>query len=341
MDRREFLLASGSAVLTSATLASLPLGAQTFANSATKGLTLTVADADGVTWTVGQARELARRIEQASRELYSVSLADPANVNAACLKLMPASQLVEIDRAFAFATGLPGSTALDAASVDNWLAAAGGQQALDDLAATHGLKVLLAAHGGEQFLWSTQPYLTASDFAGKCVLADGLACHVAAGLGAEPWRIVRANALASGEVAAMEASIPDAISQGHLQTARYATANVLTPHGHAVALTIHLDAWTAMSRAEQAAISSAARENYAESVRMNSACAAMHRSALQQTHGIGVTNAPHGLAASIQTVARAVIAQAAAGSPAGANLNASYMAYLTHHQDLTVHDRTV
>ena len=299
MDRRDFLLASGSAVLTGATLSSPLSVAQPVVKSAAKRLTLTVADAGSVNWTVEQARELARRIEQNSGDRFAVAVADPLNVKAVGLKLVRASGLIEIDPAFGFATGLPGSAAFDAASVDTWLGEADGQSALDDLAAAHGLKVLLAAHSGEQFLWSMQPLHTPVDFAGRCVRAEGLACHVAAGLGAEPWRIVSGNAsdlLASGKIAALEASIPDAITQGLLQTARYASTGALSPHGSAVALTVRLEMWTAMSPADRGAITAAARENYRESMRTNQARAAMNRSALQKTYGIDTGSLPQGLA---------------------------------------------
>ncbi len=333
MDRRDFLLATGSAVVASAALGN-PLTrapAQSLRASAACPLTLTVAGADNVSWDVGQARELARRIEQASGNSYAVSVADPVNVKAVGLKFLGASQLTEIDRAFAFATGLPGGAALGGGAVDIWLTTAGGQAALDELAATHGLKVLIAAHGGETFLWSAQPLQTAADFAGKYVLATGLGCHVAAGLGAEPWRIVPGtprDLLASGQVAAIEANVPDAMAQGLFQAARFASTNAFAPHGHAGALTVRLDMWNAMSPAERGAISSAAQENYRESLTANRTCEALNRQAIRQTYAIGVNPVPQGLAASIQTVARAVVAQVASDSPSAAKLNASYMSFM-------------
>ena len=346
MDRREFLVASGSAVLASVGLGSPPREA--FATplpaAPSRALTLTVGDADSVSWALGQARELARRIELASNGRYAVAVADAVKVKAIGLNFLRASQLVEVDHAFAFATGLPGTAALDAQAVDTWMHAAGGQAALDELAADHGLKVLLAAHGGETFLWSAQPLRTAADFAGKCVQAEGLACHVAAGLGAEPWRIARgtsAGLLASGEVAALEASVPDAIALGLMQQARFAATGALAPRGHAGALTIRLDLWNVLSPADRTIITTAARENYRQSVRMNRLGEALNRRALQRAYAIEVIPVPPGFAASIQTVARAVAAQAATNSPHAAKLNASYMGFLSSQQDLTAQGATV
>lgn len=339
MDRRDFLVASGSAVMAGAGLSG-PLH-QAFATplpaDRTRQLTLTVADAGNASWTTGQARELARRIEQASSGGYAVSVASPASGTASALNVVSAAQLVERDAAFAFATGLPGSAALDAEAVDTWLTTAGGQSALDELAASHGLKVLLAGHGGEAFLWSAKPLHTAADFAGKCVQAEGLACYVAAGLGAEPWRIVPGTApggLTSGAVAAIEATVPDAIHRGIVPAARYASANALAPRGTAVALTLELDVWRAMTPADRAVMSSAAQESYRDSIRINRLGTDLHRHALQHTCAIDVSPVPHGLAAQIQTVARAVVAQTAAISPFAAKLNASYMSFLKSQQDL-------
>ena len=337
MDRREFLFVTGSAVLAGATFSSGQAG--TVARTTAKRLTLTVAKADSVNWVVDEARELARRIEQTSGERFAVAVADPLNVKAVGLKLLRASELIEIDRAFGFATGLPGSAALEAEAVDAWLTEGGGQAALDELAAGHGLKVLLAAHSGEQFLWSKKSLRTAADFAGKCIKAEAMACYVAAGLGAEPWRIVPSDEsghLESGAVAAIEASIPDAIAQGLLQTARYASTGALAPHGSAVALTIRLEMWDAMSPADQAAITAAARENYRESLSVNHARSAMNRSALQQTYGVVISPVTHDVAATIQTIAGSVISQAASGCPAAAKLNASYNAFLRRQQILAV-----
>lgn len=345
MDRRDFLLASGSAAIAGAALAA-PLtlssaNAQTLPAMGARPLAVSVTDASGFSWTVASARELALRIEQASAHRFAVTLAGPtatspeAKVTPA-LNLVRASNLVEIDKAFAFATGLPGATALDAAAVDSWLTDAGGQTALDSLAAMHGLKVLLAAHGGESFLWSTQPFLKPADFAGKCVQADGLGSYVAAGLGAEPWRIVSNNTtelLATGEVAAVEASVLDAMAQGILRPAHFAAANMLVPHGNALALTMNLDVWQAMTTADQTAISTAARETYRQSVRANQALAAMNRSALEQSYAIAISPAPLSLTGAIETVSRAVVAQTASSSAAAAKLNASYMSFLQQRNE--------
>lgn len=345
MDRRDFLLAAGCTTLASATIGKpLPQAYATPLPAAGAPLALTMEGAGTVDWATGQARELATRIEQASGGRYAVSVLESSSVKAAPLKLLRASRLVEIDRAFAFATGLPGTVTLDAESSEAWLTGGGGQAALDELAASHGLKVLLAAHGGESFLWSSQPLLTAADFAGKCVQAEGLACHVAAGLGAEPWRIVPETAsagLVSGAIAAIEASVPEAISQGLLQTARYASTNAFAPGGNALALTIDLDAWRAMRASDQATMTSATLDNYRESVRLNRLAAGLNRRALQQTCAIEVSPVSQGLAAQIQTVARAVIAQTAASSPVAAKLNASYMNSLKSRQDFNAHSPTV
>lgn len=328
MDRREFLVATGSAL--AATSLAHPACATTPSPSA-RQLTLSVADADGMGWTMVQAHSLARRIEQLSAQTVAISVVDEASATPADLSLATASALVDRDNGFAFATGLPGNQALDAAALDVWLTNGGGQPLLDDLAAVHGLKVLVAAHTGPSFLWSQSPITKAEHFAGKAVHADGLARSVAAGLGAEPWRILSSSSnaqFAAGELTAVEASVIDAMSSQLLQHARYATSSALAPQGTAAALTIQLGVWKALTAADRAMITQAARANYLETVSLNRAYETLNRNALAQSFGIAIAPASAQLSAAVQSVSRAMVAAAAATSIPAQVLNASYMSFL-------------
>lgn len=334
MDRREFLLATGSL------LAAAPLSAPTHAaaspaipQAAARHLTLSVAGLDRAGWIAVQAHLLARNIEQKSPQPLQIKVVDVSAGRAADLRLLTASELVGRDPGFAFATGLPGSRSLDAGAVDAWLSTGGGQPLLDRLAASHGLKVLLAAHSGESFLWSAKPFEKPEDFAGKAVHADGLACHVAAGLGAEPWRILQGSrqaAFEDGSLAAVEQGTTGAISDQVHRHAGFVSSGALAPNGTAAVLTISLQAWQALTMAGRELISAAARTTYLESVRTNRAFEPMNREALARSFGLQIAPVPQALAVSIEAVAGAMIAQAGSSSPAAMSLNASYMSFLVN-----------
>ena len=333
MDRRNFLLTTGAA-LTSLSVSPVCLAASHPLPPAVapgRRLTLSVANRFSADPTVVQANLLARIIQATSATPLHVQVVDAAAVPNADLGLVTASALVDRDAGFAFVTGLPGNQALNAASLDEWLIRGGGQPLLDQLAATHGLKVLAAAHSGDSFLWSRSPFESAADFAGKAVQADGLARHVAAGLGAEPWRILDgepAASFAQGSLAAVECGIEGLVSaQLHTHT-RYAIGGALAPHGTTAALTVKLETWQAFSPAEQALISAAARTNYLESVALNRTMAMLNGRSLAQSFNIALAPSADALSTAIQTVSRAMVASAAASSTAAKNLNASYMSFL-------------
>ena len=328
MDRRQFLLASSSALAAATASPSALLAA---CPNAQQAWSLAVSGADQLMWTAIEANSFARRLEEASSASRTVHVVDAHTNPDALFTLATASELVEIDQGFAFATGLPGRNALDATALNTWMTHGGGQQALDELAAVHGLKVILVAHSGPSLLWSKTPVNQSQDLAGGVVHADGLARSVAAGLGAEPWRILAGHpsaAFATGELIAVEASIPAAMSGQILQQARFAMENALAPHGTVAVLKISLSAWQAMPAAQRAWIEQTAQAHYRDSAALNGTYAAMNRDALVQAFGINAAPVAPKFAANIQIVTRAMIAQAAASSPSAGKLNASYMSFL-------------
>jgi len=333
MDRRNFLLSTGAA-LTSVSVAPMCLASTNAlppAAASPRRLTVSVANYASANPTVVQANLLARTLEATSATALHVEVVDATAVPDADLSLVTASALVDRDVGFAFVTGLPGNQALDAAALDEWLMRGGGQPLLDQLAATHGLKVLAAAHSGDSFLWSQAPFESAADFAGKAVQTDGLARHVAAGLGAEPWRILDAEpavSFAQGRLAAIECCIPGLVSAQMHALTRTAMSGALAPHGTTAALTVKLETWQAFSPEDKALMSAAARTNYLESVTLNRRFANLNRRALAQTYNITIAPPTNALSAAIQTVSRAMVASAAASSGAAKNLNASYMSFL-------------
>jgi TRAP-type mannitol/chloroaromatic compound transport system substrate-binding protein len=326
MDRRDFLLATGLSVAGAAKAQARTQVPSAADQSSLRPLTLALEGADAVSRHADQARGLAARLGELSGGSIAVTLAGPAP-NAA-MSFVGASALTGQDPAFGFLTGLPGRSALSASSLENWLLS-GGQTLVDALAATYGVKLLLAGHcGARPMLWSRSPLGHAADLAGQRVGAAGLGARVAAGIGASPVTAdARAVQLASGDVGAIEAGLLDAASRGLTQVATHAYAGGFTARGTANVLQIQLGVWNGMDATARALITAAAAGAYRDAVAEDTALARVAAGALAARPELTVAALPHAVAEVIETVARAVVAEAAASSPAARSIDASYMAF--------------
>lgn len=335
MDRRDFLKTTGGLAAVAAGCASA--AATTSAASAGAGLSqrrLTVA----MPWTTNHAgyaddaHRLAICIQRAFGNGITIEMR-PDNASRADITIAPVCADTALHPAFAYFGGLPGSQALLPAELEGWLAAGGGQDLWDDLAAPNGFKPLLAGHTGTApILWSKTPVSAPEDLAGMKVVARGLDRDVLRALGAIP---------VLGDEQALEAALtgPDvsAVIWGgpvHASAAGiparfpFGLAGALGQSGGALAVKVDLAVWESFTPAEHAAIKAALSGEYRAALADAETTRSAVENAIAARDGarIKVPNATFG--AAVSRIAAAVVAHTAAQDTNAARIDRSYSAYM-------------
>lgn len=271
MDRRNFLKTTGAAAVTAGTAAGTPATAgdvDGIAKPAAPAILygvqdLTLASTSPTDLPGSGAERLARRIEAATGGRFRIEV----RRGSGDADLSFGSAYHTSHPAFALFAGLPFGQGLDAATMQTWLGAGGGQMLWDELAAVHGFKPLVAGHTGESAgVWATARLERASDLAGLRIAVSGLAGDVLATFGATPVELAAHEikaALADGRIAAAEwlgplaAVAPDLqpLAQRLYQPGFHSTGALL-------ALGIRRQLWERFSAADQAIFEACAAEAY-------------------------------------------------------------------------------
>lgn len=341
MDRREFLRTTGAAAAATAAVATgtAPAEATPSAAAASKGLQelrIAVPFEDGFAGPADWTHRLARRVGEASGGRWSIvpafAIADPVSaVRAGFADLCFASSnaLLGVHRGAAYFAGLPGDQGLAPTELQTWITVGGGQALWDDLAASVGLKPLLAAHTGSRSLMlATHRIETMGALAGLKARVDGLGRDVARGLGLDavaPADSHLAPAMQRGEVEVAEcggAIVSYAL--GLPAIAGYTTGTSINRNGTAMFLGVRQALWDSLGASEQTLLSGAAASEYQLSLAEEEA----HRHLLlpvpsaERTWPIAAD-----LGHAIQRVAAAVVAHAAGTDATSRRISDSYVAF--------------
>ncbi len=198
MDRRDFLKTTGAAAVAAGTAAGTPATADDadgIARPAAPAILsgvqdLTLASTSPTDLAGAGAERLARRLEAATGGRFRIEV----RRGSGDADLGFGSAHHSAHAAFAFFAGLPFAQALDAAAMQTWLGAGGGQMLWDELAAAHGFKPLVAGHTGESAgVWAAARLERVSDLAGLRIAVTGIAGDVLATFGATPVEICPAR----------------------------------------------------------------------------------------------------------------------------------------------------
>lgn len=341
MHRRDFLKSTGGAAAAAATVgvaarAGLdiePALAAPAVSHAPRTLTLAMPWAGNTSGYADDALRLARRIETACDGAVRIELVDGADDRAGtAMTIAPVNAHVAHHPAFAFFAGLPGETGLEAADLDGWLIAGGGQELWDALASDIGVKPLLAGHSGsDPVLWSRTPIAMIDDFAGRRIFARGLAADVVRGLGGLPVVLDEAAAergLAAGEIDAAEwGGLVHASAIGLPRAMPFGLAGAFGPASSALSLDIRLDVWERLGGAERTAIAAAASAELRAVLAEDRAARGMIEGAVKARFGAVITRPSSALRAAIDCVAAAIVAHAAGYDADAQRINTSYLTY--------------
>ena len=271
MDRRDFLKTTGAAAVAAGTAAGTPATADDadgIARPAAPAILsgvqdLTLASTSPTDLAGAGAERLARRLEAATGGRFRIEVRHGSGD----ADLGFGSAHHSAHAAFAFFAGLPFAQALDAAAMQTWLGAGGGQMLWDELAAAHGFKPLVAGHTGESAgVWAAARLERVSDLAGLRIAVTGIAGDVLATFGATPVEISPQElkaALADGRIAAAEWLGPLAAVAPDLQPL---TQRLYQPGFHStgalLALGIRRQLWERFSAADQAIFEACAAQEY-------------------------------------------------------------------------------
>jgi len=233
----------------------------------------------------------------------------------------------------AFFAGLPGDTAMTAASFQNWLGIGGGQDLWDTISADLGVKSLAIAHTGPSSgLWSRASIKELGALEGRPVFAEGLAADVVTGIGAEAFAGTSqdvANGLENDTVFAAEVGdIPTALGTGLVQAARVVTTPGINRVGSVVSFGIKKSIWDGFNASQRAVIEAAATTTYQDTLGFTQAQARMMREACTRQFGLRFEDMSPNVMKTVARVSDIVIAHLAASSPRAARINASYMTFL-------------
>jgi TRAP-type mannitol/chloroaromatic compound transport system substrate-binding protein len=349
MDRRDFLLTTGGAVV-AATSAATP-NAASAADGAKRSVTapsvhgasrlrLGMAFPRAVQGPSDTAYRLARRIETMTGGRYQVELAAECEPDSdADLYFGSAHAFASLNPAFAYFAGLPGGSGLTASALAQWIAVGGGQMLWDDLAGQYGWKPFLAGHSGEApLLWSATPVTGLDSLTGARIAADGLGADVVRAIGAEPAAVPASgivDALAKGSVRAVEfGGAVSSLASGVAQTASFATGSLadgqglgLNGRGTALALHVRLSVWSTLTEADQAILAAAAAESYQADVAEAHVHERMARQVLERSFGARIAPWPSDIAEAIDRVAEATIAHVAGSDAAAERIDRSYFGF--------------
>jgi TRAP-type mannitol/chloroaromatic compound transport system substrate-binding protein len=351
MDRRDFLLTTGGAVVaaTSSVGAHAAAGGDGTTGAATAPsahgtsvLRLGMAFPDAANGPSDTAHRLARQVETMTGGRYRIEIAaDCGPQGDADLFFGSAHAFATQHPAFAYFAGLPGGSGLAPSALAQWIAVGGGQMLWDDLAATHGWKPLLAGHsGGAPLLWSRTRITGLDSLAGNRIAAEGLGADVVRALGAEPVALSAGRtvaALADGSVHAVElGSAVASLASGVARAAPHATGSLaegqapglgLNGHGTALALNVRLSVWSKLAEGDQVILAAAAAESYQADVAGALAHERMARQVVEGSFGVRIAAWPSDVADAIDRVAEATIAHVAGTDPAAERIDRSYFGF--------------
>lgn len=286
------------------------------------------------------ARRLAQSISVLSDGRYRISVMPQAESLAALadgqadLYHGSGHDFVALDRAFAYFAGLPGPAAMRPTYFNAWLAAAGGQQLWDDLAARHSFKPLLAGHSGARAkLWSREPIAGLADLQGRRIAAAGITADIVRELGAEPVAIASNDlgaALADGRVDAVEwgGTLSGFACDLHL-AARHCLRPGLSRGGSSTVLAVRSGLWAELPAADQALITAAAAQELNTVVAESLSVSHGLRLALAERHDITFAPMPADITASAAQSAKSLVASIADGSAEAARIHASLATFRT------------
>ncbi len=335
MDRRDFLKTTGGLAAvaagcasTAAAMPAVPAGAGRLQRRLTVAMPWTANHAG----YADDALRLAIRIQTALGNGTAIDMRPDTGARAD-ITIAPVCADTALHSAFAYFGGLPGSQALTPIELEGWLAASGGQDLWDDLAAPHGFKPLLAGHTGSgPILWSKSPVSAPEDLAGLKVVARGLDRDVLRALGAIPVlgdEQALESALTGPEVSAVIWGSPvHASAVGIPARFPFGLAGALGQSGGALAVKVHLAVWESFTPAEQSAIQAALRAEFraaladADTTRP----AVEHAIAAHDGADIKIPNAT--FSAAVSRIAAAVVAHTAAQDSIASRIDRSYSAFL-------------
>lgn len=363
MQRREFLKTTGAAAIAApATVLAASVTAATHAQATeparaaldtpsihaglrTLRLQSPLLDARGSAGD--QARRLAHRLATAADGRwhleYAAPLTAPDRPRASSLVAVASGHAeLSIDLASevpvrrpdgAYFAGLPGGIGMDAAALDGWLRAGGGQELWDELTGEIGVKPLLAGFtGAAPTLWSRTPIETTADLGGRAVALSAAGAMVADALG----MVVRmtaadpVDALATGAIDIAET--PDAsvaTRQRFAGAAPYGYASPFAHHGQTIALHVRRALWDTMTAGDRALLEGIAAEALAVAHADHAADRAM--AAMVSAASPGLLPSLRPLAAdvgrAVRTLAATIVAEAAANAAITRRIDASYMAF--------------
>lgn len=233
----------------------------------------------------------------------------------------------------AYFAGLPGGIGMDAAALDGWLRAGGGQELWDELLAEIGAKPLLAGcTGAAPTLWSRTPIKTTADLRGRAVALSAAGAMVADALGtvarltgSEP-----VDALATGAIDLAET--PDAsmaTRQGFAAAAPYGYASPFAHHGQTIALHVRRALWDTMTAGDRAVLEAITAEALAVAHADHAADRAMAAMVAAASPGLLPSLRPLApeIARAVRTLAATVVADGATSAAITRRIDASYMAF--------------
>jgi TRAP-type mannitol/chloroaromatic compound transport system substrate-binding protein len=336
MDRRDFLKTTGAAAVAAGTAAATPAGeAEGGSTPAAPALLsgvqdLTLASTSPTDLPGAGAERLARRLEAATGGRFRIEVRCVAAGEDADLSFGSAHNPAH--PAFAFFAGLPLDHGLDAASLQTWLGAGGGQMLWDELAAAHGFKPLVAGHTGDSAgVWATARLETPSDLVDMRIAVSGLAGDALRALGATPVEVAPEAlkaALADGRVAAAEWLGPLAAVSPDLQPL---TQRLYEPGlqrtGALLALGVRRALWERLTTADQAILEACAAQEYQASLTDAQAHALIARQVAAPEKWPVRLAFPAGLAAAVEVAAQDIVARLAEFDAAARRIHDSYQAF--------------
>ena len=318
LDRRSFLVGTGGA---GATLTAMAIDASAAHVSARAtptraAVTLSISGSRGATldWRAEQAYRFCRALEATAPG--DISIVEAELRATADARFLDASDLAALDPAFSFLGGLPGTYALNANDLAIWLDHGGGAQAITALARDHGLHLVLTGYSGSNRLWCRSA--NGAIAPGTTISTLGLARDVARGLGA----VISADACAD----VIEAGAGPAVTSGLVRHVKAVRATALAPRGTTLVLALTEATAGKLGDERLARLSSLARAHYAAAIAEDRAHTAQIIIGFRSAGGI-VEARDDGIAATIEAISRAVIAQTAAAGGAARQIDASYAAF--------------
>lgn len=336
MDRRDFLITTGGAVVaatSTAANAEAPASDPIHPAAAARPLRLAMPWDDTPQGPADGARRLARQFEAMTGGRYRIEITGARGAEPeADLYLGTAHDFAPHHPAFAYFAGLPGARALPAAALPQWLAVGGGQMLWDDLAADLGWKPLLAGHLGDAPpLWSRTPIAVLGCLAGRKAAGQGLAADVLRAIGAEPVTLAPGDvsaALSNGTLDAAEAGgLVASLAGGVASAAPFATGRGINAHGTALALHVRLPVWDSLGEAGQLILAAAAAEAYQASIADMLVHEGLARQVLESSAGVTFQPWPADVAEAISRVSEATIAHVAAFDGRAQRIDHSYFAF--------------